>query len=116
MLRAYANGFSALDVGLTFCELHDNVGGGIQVRAGDTSALTLSVANSVIERLGAAALDGRAEKGSRAAVTMHGTRVTTPAVTGATVQLIAADNATLCADLAGNELSSPPRVEAPPCR
>jgi hypothetical protein len=46
---------------------------------------------------------------------MHGTRVTTPAVQGASVQLIAADSATLCADLTGNELSSPPLVQAPPC-
>jgi hypothetical protein len=115
LLRAHANGFSALDVALTFCELHDNVGGGIEVRAGDTAALSLSVADSVIQRLGAAALDGRAEKGSRATVTMHGTRVMTPAVREASVQLVAADGATLCADLAGNELSSPPLVQAPPC-
>lgn len=115
LLRVRAGGFSALDVALTFCHLHDNVGGGIELRAGDTSALSLSVADSVIDRLGAAALDGRAEKGSRAAVTMHGTRVSTPAVHDATVRLVAADNATLCADLAGNELSSPPLVQAPPC-
>lgn len=112
LLRVHANGFSALDVALTFCELRDNVGGGIELRAGDTAALSLSVADSVIERLGATALDGRAEKGSRAAVTMHGTRVTTPAVRDASVQLVAAGTATICADLAGNELSSPPLVQA----
>jgi hypothetical protein len=116
LLRLRANGFAALDVAMTFCELHDNVGGGIELRAGDTSALSLSVADSVIERLGGPALDGLAEKGSHAAVTMHGTRVTTPAVQGATVRLVATDSATLCADLAGNELSSPPLVQAPPCR
>jgi Right handed beta helix region len=116
LLRAHANGFSALDVSLTYCELHDNVGGGIELRASDTSTLALTVADSVIQRLGAPALDGRAEKGSHVTVTMHGTRVTTPAVRDATVQLVATDTATLCADLAGNELSSPPRVEAPPCR
>jgi hypothetical protein len=116
LLRVHANGFSALDVALTYCELHDNVGGGIELRATDTSTLSLSVADSIIQRLGDAALDGRAEKGSRATVTMHGTTVTTPAVRDATVKLVAADSATLCADLAGNELSTPPRVDAHPCQ
>ena len=115
LLRVLTNGFSALEVTLTYSELHDNVGGGIELRATDTSTLTLSVADSVVQRLGGPALSGRAEKGSHAAVTMHGTRVTTPAVQGATVQLVAADGATLCADLTGNELSSPPLVQAPLC-
>jgi hypothetical protein len=116
LLRVRTHGNAALDVELTFSQFEDNVGGGIELRAGDTSTLSLAIADSVMQRLGGTALDGRAEKGSRATVTMHGTRVSTPAVRDASVQLVAVDNATLCADLAGNELSTPARVEAPPCR
>ncbi len=123
LLRAQTNGAAVLDAGLTFCEIHDNVDKGIVLHAADRSTIRLTVADSVIERLGGPALDGRAEKESSIAVTMHGTRVTTPAVRDATVQLVAVDKARLCTDLAGNDLSTPPRIEAPsgnasggPCR
>ena len=110
LLRARTSGIAALDVQLTFCELHDNVGGGIEARATDTSALSLSVADSVLQRLGGTALAAAVEKGSHAIVEMRGTRVFTPAQRDPAVQLTLADEATACVDLAGNEFTSPPRV------
>jgi len=114
LLRARTNGAAMLDVRMTFCEIHDNVGEGIQLLAAGRSAIRLTVADSVVERLGGPALNGRAERESGIAVAMHGTRVATPAVRDATVQLVAVDKATLCTDLADNDLSTPPRIEAPP--
>ncbi|HYU25780.1 MAG TPA: hypothetical protein VEO74_11290 [Thermoanaerobaculia bacterium] len=110
LLRARTNGASALDVALTYCELHDNVGGGIEARATDSSALALSVADSVLQRLGGTALSAAAEKGSHAIVEMHGTRVFTPAQREPAVQVTLADDAVACVDLAGSDLTSPPRV------
>ncbi|HEV2719494.1 MAG TPA: hypothetical protein VG323_05715, partial [Thermoanaerobaculia bacterium] len=116
LLRARTDGSAVLRVSLTFCEIHDNVGEGIQLFAAGGSGLHVTVADSVIERLGGPALNGRAEKESGITAVMHGTRVTTPAVRDATVQLVAVDNAPLCTDLAGNDLTTPPRIEAPPGR
>lgn len=110
LLRARTNGASALDVALTYCELHDNVGGGIEARATDSSALALSIADSVLQRLGGTALAAAAEKGSHAIVEMHGTRVFTPAQRDPAVQVTLADDAVACVDLAGNDFTSPPRV------
>lgn len=126
LLRMRAGGASSLDVALTFCQFNDNVGGGIEARATDTAALSLTVADSVLQRLGAAALSGTAEKGSRAIVEMRGTHVFTPAVHEPSVQFTANGDATACVDLAtGNDFTTPPRIVAqsatahvnpPPCR
>ena len=112
LLRLRTNGFSALDVAMTFCELQDNVAGAIELRATDTSALSLSVADSVLQRLGAAAFSGIAEKASHAIVEMHGTRVFTPAVHDAAFQFAVNDEATACTDLAGSDFTTPPSVVA----
>jgi hypothetical protein len=125
LFRARTNGFSALDVAMTFCDLNDNVGGGIDLRATDTSTLALSLADTNLQRLGGVAITGIAEKGSHAIVEVRNVHVFTPAVHDASVQLTATDTATLCADLAGGDFTTPPRVAAaspgarvmaPPCR
>jgi uncharacterized protein YjbI with pentapeptide repeats len=125
LFRARANGFSALDVAMTNCDLNDNVGGGIDFRATDTSALSLSLVDTNLQRLGGVGLAGVAEKGSRAIVEMRNAHVYTPAMRDPAVQLTATDTATLCADLAGGNFTTPPRVAAvgaaarvvpPPCR
>jgi hypothetical protein len=116
LFRARTNGFSALDVAMKNCDLNDNVGGGIDLRSTDTSTLAVSLTDTNLQRLGGIAITGVAEKGSHAIVELHNAHVFTPAVHDPSVQLTATDTATLCADLAGNELSSPPLVQAPPCR
>jgi hypothetical protein len=110
LLRARANGFSALAVEVMFSEFHDNVAGAIEARATDTSTLALSVGDSILQRLGGTALSAVAEKGSRAIVEMHGTRVFTPAQREPSVQIAIADDATACVDLGGNGYSTPPRI------
>jgi hypothetical protein len=119
LFRARTNGFSALDVAMTYCDLNDNVGGGIDFGATDTSTLALSLADTNLQRLGAVALAGTAGKGSHAIVELRNVHVFTPAVHDPAVQLTATDTATLCADLAGGDFTTPPRVTAstpPPCR
>lgn len=125
LFRARTNGFSALDVAMTNCDLNDNVGGGIDVRATDTSTLSLSLADTNLQRLGGIAVTGIAEKGSHAIVELRNVHAFTPAVHDPSVQLTATDTATLCTDIAGGDFTTPPkvvavspgaRVVAAPCR
>jgi len=112
LFRARTNGFSALDVAMTNCDLNDNVGGGIDVRATDTSTLSLSLTDTNLQRLGGIALAGIAEKGSHAIAELRNVHAYTPAVHDPSVQLTATDTATLCADIAGGDFTTPPRVAA----
>ncbi|HKS23040.1 MAG TPA: right-handed parallel beta-helix repeat-containing protein, partial [Thermoanaerobaculia bacterium] len=99
LFRARTNGFSALDVAMKNCDLNDNVGGGIDLRSTDTSTLAVSLTDTNLQRLGGIAITGIAEKGSHAIVELHNARVFTPAVHDPSVQLTAADTATLCTDI-----------------
>src|SRR4029078_9070137 len=125
LFRARTNGFSALDVAMTNCDLNDNVGGGIDLRSTDTSPLTVPLTATNLQRLGGIAVTGITEKGSHAIVELRNAHVFTPAVHDPSVQLTATATASLCTDIAGGAFTTPPkvvavspgaRVVAAPCR
>ncbi len=103
LLDLRSSGASTLDVVLTNCSLHDNVGSAIDAVSTETSLLGIRSTELTAEHLGIGAVNVHARDSSRSVVSLRGSRIIAPAVRDQSfIELAVEGQSSACVDAVAN--------------
>lgn len=108
LLEIQSFGAAKLDVAVRSSDMRDSIGSAVEASAAESSTLALSVVDTTMQHFGQRIITAEARQSSHLAVSVHRSQFAAPAVRErAWIEVSGADNAVVCADLAGNRFAAP---------